>query len=289
MTSIPSTPISHRSVRYNFRPQNSSPLVSPSHSSPLAPSPFNQKPAPERRRLQFKSQTSISPLSRSHTHPTPPSASRQSSASRARSVSWGASPSTTASSSRQAARPQFNHPEDPQKSFLRERIKAKCIERAQKARERAVKKRRYTGYSDRSSDGFDIDDAQMDDEDDRDEDDDDVMSDELFRRIMTQVNHRTEHSYRLSYALEVGSSFDPDMEDVTEWENEIQGPTDSGSEPSIQLEWDDEELEAYAEECARQAALDGLGDIPEEELFSWSDVEDILHESPGIRDDMDLS
>lgn len=71
-------------------------------------------------------------------------------------------------------RSPFNHPEDPQKQFFRERIKAKCLERAQKARARAVKNRRYTGYSDRSSDGFD-----MEDDDDEDEDDDDIMGDEV--------------------------------------------------------------------------------------------------------------
>lgn len=77
----------------------------------------------------------------------------------------------------------FNPPEDPQKQFLRERIKAKCLERAKKARARAVKKRRYTGYSDRSSDGFDMDDEGngMDDDDDtEEEDDDDIMGDEVI-------------------------------------------------------------------------------------------------------------
>jgi hypothetical protein len=39
---------------------------------------------------------------------------------------------------------------------------------------------------------------------------------------MAQTNRKTDHSYRVSYALEVGSSFDPDIEDVTEWEQEIQ-------------------------------------------------------------------
>jgi hypothetical protein len=40
---------------------------------------------------------------------------------------------------------------------------------------------------------------------------------------MNQSNRKADHSYRLSYALEVGSSFDPDLEDVAEWEQEIQG------------------------------------------------------------------
>lgn len=40
---------------------------------------------------------------------------------------------------------------------------------------------------------------------------------------MTSLNHKRQHQYRLSYAAEVGSSFDPDMEDVAEWENELKG------------------------------------------------------------------
>ena len=37
------------------------------------------------------------------------------------------------------------------------------------------------------------------------------------------------------------------------------------------IDLDDEELAAYAEECAALADFD---DIPEEELFSWSDFEE---------------
>jgi hypothetical protein len=40
------------------------------------------------------------------------------------------------------------------------------------------------------------------------------------------------------------------------------------------VDLDDEELEAYAEECAQRAALADFDDIPEEELFSWSDFEE---------------
>lgn len=249
-----------------------------------------EKSAPERRRLQFKSQSSISPLSRSSTIPVSPSTSRQTLSSRTRSVSSSGSTSTITASSRQITRPQFNHPEDPQKQFLRERIKAKCLERAQKARARAVKQRRYTGYSDRSSDGFDMDDdAQMDDDDEEEENDDDIMSDELFRRIMAQTDRKTEHTYRLSYAHEVGSSFDPDMEDIAEWEHEVQGSLNpSGPDPSP-ADLEDEELEAYAEECARQVALDDLANIPEEELFSLSDIDDILDEPSNATEGMDLS
>lgn len=40
---------------------------------------------------------------------------------------------------------------------------------------------------------------------------------------MSNFRHKEKHSYRLSYAQEVGSSFDPDMEDVGEWEGAQQG------------------------------------------------------------------
>ena len=179
MSSDPSTPISRQ---YSFKPLN---------SSPLSFSPLNRSQAFERRRLQFKSQNPISSLSRSSTLPS--LTSRRFPCSRTRSIPSN----TTPNLSGQNARPHFTHPEDNQKQFLRERIKAKCIERAQKARERAVKQRRYTGYSDRSSDGFEMEDEDEDEE----ENDDDIMSDEvhvLF--ILTTVTH----CCPLKYSFSVG-------------------------------------------------------------------------------------
>jgi len=38
---------------------------------------------------------------------------------------------------------------------------------------------------------------------------------------------------------------------------------------------DDEELEAYAEEAAQRAALADFEDIPDDDLFSWSDIEEL--------------
>jgi len=55
-------------------------------------------------------------------------------------------------------------------------MRARCFERVQEARARAVKQRRYTGYSDRSSDGFDMDE---DNDDEGEEKDDDIMSEEV--------------------------------------------------------------------------------------------------------------
>lgn len=42
---------------------------------------------------------------------------------------------------------------------------------------------------------------------------------------MASARHKQQHKFRLSYQLEVGSSIDPDMEDISRWEHELQGPT----------------------------------------------------------------
>ena len=91
-----------------------------------------------------------------------------------------------------------------------------------------------------SSDGPDYDDDAEMEEDESQDAEDDVLNDEvcvglvfksswaypivqLFRRIMASAKHKQHHSFRLSYQLEVGSSVDPDMEDISCWESELQG------------------------------------------------------------------
>jgi hypothetical protein len=51
---------------------------------------------------------------------------------------------------------------------------------------------------------------------------------------------------------------------------------------------DDAELEAYAEEYARSVAFAEFEDLPAEELFGWSDVEEVEN-SHDDADDMDVS
>jgi hypothetical protein len=46
---------------------------------------------------------------------------------------------------------------------------------------------------------------------------------------MESVNRRQQHSYRLSYATEVGSSFDPNLEDADAWERELAGKIDTSA------------------------------------------------------------
>ena len=50
-----------------------------------------------------------------------------------------------------------------------------------------------------------------------------VCAVQLFQRIVESSFRKSQHSYRVSYALEVGSSFDPDLEDMAKWEEELHG------------------------------------------------------------------
>ena len=43
---------------------------------------------------------------------------------------------------------------------------------------------------------------------------------------------------------------------------------------------DDEELAEYAEECARRKALEDFEGISEDDLFSWSDIEELDDHRP---------
>ena len=164
----------------------------------------------------------------------------------------------TPSRHRQYKNRDFSSPtpaqDNPRRAFLREQFKKRCFERAQKARHDQVRNRR-TSSSALSSDGFDFDDdAKMEERENQDAEDD-VLNDEvwklfpffsftgvhrrralvqLFRRIMASARHKQQHNFRLSYQLEVGSSVDPDMEDISRWENELQGLASLLRRPSEQ-------------------------------------------------------
>ncbi|TCD68753.1 hypothetical protein EIP91_009899 [Steccherinum ochraceum] len=155
--------------------------------------------------------------------------------------------------------------EAPRKAILRERFKAKCLERAQKDRARRVSSKRGLS-SDASSDEVD---ADMDDGEE--ENDDEYLNDELFSRVMQSVNKKQKHQYKVSYQHDVGSSFDPDLEDVVEWEEELKVPQPINTEPDDLFE---EELAAYAEE------YELLYDLAADDIFGLSDLEDIPGEEP---------
>jgi hypothetical protein len=156
--------------------------------------------------------------------------------------------------------------EEPQKAFLRERFKARCFARAKKDREKARRRTRRASVGSISGGSSDGDgDFEMEDEDEdaekEEEDEDAAMQDELFRRIMANLSRKQRHTYRLSYAHDVGSSVDPDMEDIGRWEAELRENEHLNITPQ---DFEDEELQAYAEEHAALADFDDL------EALEWS-------------------
>lgn len=108
---------------------------------------------------------------------------------------------------------------------------------------------------------------------------------------MQTVDKKQKHQYKLSYQHDVGSSFDPELEDVVEWEEALKGtwhihcssvcthinlhsclaPQPISTEPDDLFE---EELAAYAEE------YELLHDLAADDIFGLSDLEDIPGEEP---------
>ncbi|KAF8828089.1 hypothetical protein F5879DRAFT_1015109 [Lentinula edodes] len=258
----PSTPISHRTKSQSFARSNHKPL----NSSPLAhdqSSPFSSPvaDAQARRQSQYKSRVSSGPQ-RSRPIFAPNTGSRTI-----------GSPNTTGA--------------DSQKAMLRDRFKQRCLKRAERARAKAHASKR------KSSPNSDVFNVAMDD--DMEESDGDLMQDELYQRIMINQSHKQRHAYLRSYYSEVGSSFDPDMEDAAEWEHELHEPepTQSSFQPVNQdmqemvemtpEELEQAELEAYAEECERQAAFADFEDIPYEELFNDEDLLELMTDNKDGR------
>ncbi|GAW04027.1 hypothetical protein LENED_005790 [Lentinula edodes] len=171
--------------------------------------------------------------------------------------------------------------------MLRDRFKQRCLKRAERARAKAHASKR------KSSPNSDVFNVAMDD--DMEESDGDLMQDELYQRIMINQSHKQRHAYLRSYYSEVGSSFDPDMEDAAEWEHELHEPepTQSSFQPVNQdmqemvemtpEELEQAELEAYAEECERQAAFADFEDIPYEELFNDEDLLELMTDNKDGR------
>jgi hypothetical protein len=128
--------------------------------------------------------------------------------------------------------------DNPHASLLRGRLKERCARRAQQARTKRVEMERR-----KSSLSSDCEDVDMDSDEENDEDaalNDEVChgssgfilyraSDteifQLFRRIIASASQKHRCSYRLSFQNEVGSSIDPDLEDIASWERSLQGTT----------------------------------------------------------------
>ncbi|KAJ3481039.1 hypothetical protein NLI96_g7940 [Meripilus lineatus] len=242
----PTTPPSNRIANFF---QASSPLTPTTPQKPLTPVTETQA----RRRSQYKSRPTTSPVTPHGRHSEPRSRRPK-----------GLTPLNFGQPSDSAA----SAGETPRTAVLRERLKARCIERARQDREEKLKRKRALLSSEPSSEGFD---ETMDYEDEDDEDEDAVFNDELFRRIMSSMNHKRQHQYRLSYACDVGSSFDPELDDVEEWENELQEETSMEPAPE---DLSEEELALYAGECDLH-----LEDLQYEDIFSLSDLDDIPPEA----------
>ncbi|KAH9941320.1 uncharacterized protein BXZ73DRAFT_88458 [Epithele typhae] len=228
----PATP-SHSRLHYSptahtCPPMQSSPLASPSGSSPSTE-------AQSRRRAQFKANGFSSPAARPN---------RLSSAYQARRGASGKLSGATGE-------------EPPRKAFLRERLKARAVERAVQKRERALVRRSRHLSSEPSSDGMD----EM-----MDEDEDEMLNDEFYHRIMDNSKRKQVHAYRLSYSLDVGSSFDPDMEDPQSWEDDLHALNAISTGPE---DLDEEEIAAYAAEAELN-----LDDLAADDIFGLSDFED---------------
>ncbi|KAL1743958.1 hypothetical protein HDZ31DRAFT_83065 [Schizophyllum fasciatum] len=237
MASTTASLVPPRTPPSSSRLQTHRPPYQPLNSSPLAngaePVPLGQRSG--RRRLQYKATGPTTP-SNART-PLPPSASGGGSVflsggSGSRKLFVNSSPS-----------------EDPQKAFLRDRFRTKCLERAAQARRRSINKRRYAS-SEPSSDGFDLD---QDMEDDDEEEDEEIMNDEFFRRVVAFDNCKDKRSFDRWYAREFGSD---DPHAMERWAEEEAEAADALEEELTPEDLEQAELEAYAEELANQCDWD---------------------------------
>ncbi|TFK49495.1 hypothetical protein OE88DRAFT_1809772 [Heliocybe sulcata] len=244
---LPSTP-----RKVSPTPFNALWMHHPMKSSPLASSPVSQMDSSPVHAAQRRRQSTQTPVLTPFVLQTPTPMQSRPKSQQPRRTSLKSMENMFSSGKKAPIDVQ------PERSLLRERFKARCFERAKRAKEKAVKKRRYE--SEPSSDDFDLD-AEMDCEEDED------IPDELWRRIMVSASHKAKHAYRVDYEWEVGSSLDPDMEDVSRWEQELQ--EEPREEQLAPPDLEEEELAAYAEEAA---LWDELGGLPDD--FDLSDIED---------------
>ncbi|KZT51196.1 hypothetical protein CALCODRAFT_488102 [Calocera cornea HHB12733] len=119
--------------------------------------------------------------------------------------------------------------DEPAKMLWRERLEQRC-------RDRAVEKRRKSQDTRRGLDG-------AGDQDMEDEEGDD-LDDELIRRAIVADARRVQRNQEVAYARDVGSSIDPDMEDVDALERELFGdPQEVDTEPSPPLSAFDDDID----------------------------------------------
>lgn len=238
---IPQTPSSSRHMHTGYKPLFSSPLAPDLSMAPSSPGPPSSpiSDIQARRRSQYKSRVSsgannsrsqinFKPSRAGSTLVTGRSLSNRTNQHILPPIPFSLSP---------PSRPVNS--EETQKAFLRERFKAKCLARAKKVRDREVQRRR-SASSDASSDGVDID-MDMDTIDSDEDESDTALNDEILRRVVASEKRKLAHQYALSYQLEVGSSIDPDMEDIDTWEQELRQPG-SNSNQAAHSQYSQEEF-----------------------------------------------
>ncbi|KAF8500191.1 hypothetical protein F5888DRAFT_1632980 [Russula emetica] len=136
------------------------------------------------------------------------------------------------------------------------------------------------------------------------------LNDELFHRIIDSAKHKHRYSYRLSFQNDVGSSIDPDMDDVAEWERNLQGAvtcyrlisrdgslqtyvSEDGSlcreEPDLPLsEFDEEEIAERAAEAEEAELWADFNDS--DTVFGLSDINEVDLKPHAILDeDVDMA
>ncbi|KAL0950765.1 hypothetical protein HGRIS_007533 [Hohenbuehelia grisea] len=268
---MPSTPTPRRIYTGDFqhKPITSSPLASP--TNPASSPAFA---AQSRRREQYKGRNRL---------PSTPAPSSVRNAVTVRAASLSGGSVFGSGGSKNTNRPSqgtigglfgtaSTDPKDVKRDALREKFKAKCLQRAMKERNKAVRGKRYAGPSSEAWSA--TSDAMDEDDDDTEETVEDIMRDELFQKILENANRKTRHSYRVSYEREVGSSFDPNLEDAAAWEAELSAaPLEAAAALASDIPPEatfDEELEAYFLE--HEAFVD-WEDLPEDAL-EWDNIID---------------
>ncbi|KAF8590733.1 hypothetical protein K439DRAFT_1627473 [Ramaria rubella] len=228
------TPSSSPLSRYGSKSSYDPQLYQPSRSSPLSATSSPTHNV-QRRRRQYKSQTSLRSLP--------------------------------------AANLLGGLVDTPQKEFLRERFKARCLERAKEGRKRAVQKSRDdSSENGSSSDGYGDGDYVMDDEDE------DVCNDEIYRRVMMNETRRSQYAKRLSFEQEFGSSIDPAMyEDMNTLEWELTGQASALHAPSPPMDdLDDALIQEYLAELEE---IEFQKD--QQKMYEKTDLIDIDTEDPS--------
>ncbi|KZV68368.1 hypothetical protein PENSPDRAFT_666479 [Peniophora sp. CONT] len=138
----------------------------------------------------------------------------------------------------------------PQNNILRERTKQKHLERAQREREAKVRSGRKSAHYSSAGEDCEMD---MDDEGE-----DDFINDEFYARIVLEAERKRDDSYRMSFQKDVGSSFDPALEDPVEWEQNLRAGTYADG-PRPPSEFDEDEADEYAALAEDEAYWEALG------------------------------